>query len=111
MQSLRLRRIGLVLLGTAVTTTWLAAAQFRVDVGLVNVVATVLDDRGRHVADLLPEDFELYEDGQPQEISHFAFSSDLPVSVGIILDVSEITEITRIGQFVEVYKPTVRQFI
>ena len=88
MQSLRLRRIGLVLLGTAVTTTWLAAAQFRVDVGLVNVVATVLDDRGRHVADLLPEDFELYEDGQPQEISHFAFSSDLPVSVGIILDVS-----------------------
>ncbi len=66
----------------------LSAAQLKVDVGLVNVVATVLDDRNRHVADLIPEDFTLYEDGEVQSIAHFAQSEDLPVSVGILLDTS-----------------------
>ena len=66
----------------------LSAAQLKVDVGLVNVVATVLDDRNRHVADLAPEDFTLYEDGEVQSIVHFAQSEDLPVSVGILLDTS-----------------------
>ena len=66
----------------------LSAAQLTVDVGLVNVVATVLDDRGRYVADLIPEDFILYEDGEVQFIDHFAQSDDLPVSVGVLLDTS-----------------------
>ena len=66
----------------------LSAAQLKVDVGLVNVVATVLDDRNRHVADLTPDDFTLYEDGEVQSIVHFAQSEDLPVSVGILLDTS-----------------------
>ena len=66
----------------------LSAAQLKVDVGLVNVVATVLDGRNRHVADLTPEDFTLYEDGEVQSIAHFAQSEDLPVSVGILLDTS-----------------------
>ena len=66
----------------------LSAAQLTVDVGLVNVVATVLDDRGRYIADLIPEDFILYEDGEVQFIDHFAQSDDLPVSVGVLLDTS-----------------------
>ena len=66
----------------------LSAAQLTVDVGLVNVVATVVDDRGRYVADLIPEDFILYEDGEVQFIDHFAQSDDLPVSVGVLLDTS-----------------------
>ena len=66
----------------------LSAAQLKVDVGLVNVVATVLDDRNRHVADLTPDDFTLYEDGEVQSIVHFAQSEDLRVSVGILLDTS-----------------------
>src|SRR5262245_41802569 len=66
----------------------LAVAQLKVDVGLVNVFATVTDDKGRYVADLAPEDLIVEEDGQVQQISHFDQSNDLPVSVGILLDTS-----------------------
>jgi Ca-activated chloride channel family protein len=66
----------------------LLAAQLKVDVALVNVVTTVTDDRGRYVSDLTPDDFIVYEDGQPQTIAHFSQSNDLPVSVGIVLDTS-----------------------
>jgi Ca-activated chloride channel family protein len=51
-------------------------------------VATVTDTRGRYVADLAADDFAVYEDGQPQQISHFEYSQDLPVSVGVVLDTS-----------------------
>ena len=69
-----------------------AAAQLRVDVRLVNVVATVTDSFGRYVEGLEAADFTLAEDGMPQQISHFAASRDLPVSVGIVLDTSTSME-------------------
>lgn len=69
-----------------------AAAQLRVDVRLVNVVATVTDNRGRYVEGLKASDFTLEEDGTPQQISHFSYSNDLPVSVGIVLDSSTSME-------------------
>ena len=65
-----------------------AWAQLRVDVRLVNVVATVTDDNGRYVEGLEAADFTLEEDGVGQQISHFSASHDLPVSVGIVLDSS-----------------------
>ena len=58
-----------------------SAAQLRVDVRLVNVVATVTDSNGRYVEGLKASDFSLEEDGVPQQISHFSQSNDLPVSV------------------------------
>src|SRR3989454_1722578 len=64
------------------------AAQLKVDVALVNVVATVTDERGRYVSNLSQNDLVVEEDGQVQEISHFSQSNDLPVSVGITLDTS-----------------------
>lgn len=60
----------------------------RVDVRLVNVVATVTDAGGRHVQGLTAEDFTVFEDGVPQKISHFTQDRDVPVSVGILLDTS-----------------------
>ena len=65
-----------------------AWAQLRVDVQLVNVVATVTDSKGRYVPDLTAEDFTLEEDGKKQQISHFSLSTDQPISVGILLDSS-----------------------
>lgn len=65
-----------------------ALAQLRVDVQLVNVTATVTDDRGRYVDGLMASDFTLEEDGVRQQIQHFANSNDQPVSVGIVLDSS-----------------------
>jgi VWFA-related protein len=77
----------LFLIGVFVLTT-VVAAQIKVDVQLVNVVATVTDYRGRYVPNLKASDFTLSEDGTRQEITHFAYSHDLPVSVGIVIDTS-----------------------
>jgi len=77
-----------VALTSVLLLTVAVAAQIRVDVQLVNVVATVTDSQGRYVPDLKASDFTLAEDGTHQDISHFATSNDLPISVGIVLDTS-----------------------
>ena len=46
----------------------------RVSVDLVQVDAVVTDAQGRHVADLRPEDFTIFEDGKPQKITHFSYA-------------------------------------
>ena len=68
--------------------TTILAAQLKVDVALVNLVATVTDQNGRYVPDLTANDLIVEEDGQVQTISHFDLSDDLPVSVGLVLDTS-----------------------
>ncbi|HEX4999091.1 MAG TPA: VWA domain-containing protein [Terriglobia bacterium] len=72
----------------ALTLGSAALAQLRVDVALVEIVATVTDDRGRYVSGLTADDFILEEDGVPQAIAHVTPSNNLPVSLGILLDVS-----------------------
>lgn len=61
--------------------------RFRSGVELINVNATVTDADGRFVRGLRREDFRVYQDGQLQEITHFA-SERVPVSLGILLDTS-----------------------
>jgi Ca-activated chloride channel family protein len=72
----------------------LLCAQLRVKSGvlLVNVVATVVDDKGRTVPNLVPDDFVIEEDGKPQTIDLFMPSADLPVSIGVVLDASKSME-------------------
>ncbi|MCP4657862.1 MAG: VWA domain-containing protein [bacterium] len=43
----------------------------RVDVNVVNVEIFVTDRKGRRITGLVREDFELYEDGRPVEITNF----------------------------------------
>jgi Ca-activated chloride channel family protein len=62
--------------------------QLRSGVLLVNVVATVVDGKGRTVPDLTADDFIIEEDGQPQTIQHLLPSADLPISIGVIIDTS-----------------------
>src|SRR5918998_57718 len=45
--------------------------RFRTGVELINVNATVTDPSGRFVPGLRKEDFRIFEDDQPQEITHF----------------------------------------
>ncbi len=78
----------LVLAATLLTVAAIVAAQVRVDVRLVNVVATVTDARGRNISNLTVDDFILEEDGKPQHITHFSQDQNVPVSVGILLDTS-----------------------
>ncbi|HEU5239147.1 MAG TPA: VWA domain-containing protein [Pyrinomonadaceae bacterium] len=59
-----------------------------VDVELVNVTATVIDESGRSVQGLTAEDFQVLEDGQEQKISFFSHDSRVPISLGVLLDIS-----------------------
>jgi len=67
-----------------------AAAQtpIRVDVSLVNVAFAARDSQGKLVENLTRNDIELNEDGVPQKIEFFARSTDLPLTLGLIVDVS-----------------------
>ena len=61
--------------------------KFRSGVELINVTASVTDRSGRFVGGLRKEDFIVYEDGRPVEVSHFN-AERTPVSLGIVLDTS-----------------------
>lgn len=82
-----MKRLAFALAGAGLLSSVLFA-QLKVDVALVNVVATVTDEKGRYVEGLTADDFILQEDGQTQSISHLTQSNDLPVSVGVTLDTS-----------------------
>lgn len=59
----------------------------RTDAKLVLVPVSVTDGMQRFVTGLSQDNFEVFEGAKPQTIQHFS-SEDVPVSVGIILDVS-----------------------
>jgi Ca-activated chloride channel homolog len=67
--------VGALVTATLIVTPALAAAQagrFRTGVDLVRVGVTILDKEGQCLTTLKAEDFEVYEDGQKQEIAFFA---------------------------------------
>jgi Ca-activated chloride channel family protein len=50
------------------------------------VTVTVTDPQGAYVSGLRREDFLLYEDGVPQNITYFNTGQDEPVSLGLVVD-------------------------
>jgi VWFA-related protein len=69
---------------------FLNAPQFldEVEVDLVELYTTVTDRSNRLVPGLVVEDFEVHEDGRPQEIARFELVEDLPLTLGITIDTS-----------------------
>lgn len=65
---------------------------FKVDVKLVNVFVTALDANGAPVANLTKDDFQLFEDGQPENIAVFERESGLPLSIVLAIDTSLSTK-------------------
>ena len=59
-----------------------------VDVKVVNVLATVQDKHGQFLRNLTRDDFVLEEDGRPQTIRYFAQESNLPLTLGLLVDTS-----------------------
>ena len=59
-----------------------------VKVKVVNVLATVRDKHGQVVPNLTQNDFVLEEDGRPQTIRYFANETDLPLTLGLLVDTS-----------------------
>lgn len=64
------------------------AATFSTGVKVVSVLATVHDREGRVVKDLNQDDFILLEDGVPQKIRYFSRETDLPLTIGLLVDTS-----------------------
>jgi len=58
---------------------------FKAQVEEVLLYATVMDPHNRPVTDLTQQDFAVYEDDQPQQITSFR-REDVPVSLGILID-------------------------
>ncbi len=73
----------LTLVGTAT-----AQPPISVSVNLVNVTFTARDAQGKLVQNLTRDEVELYEDAVPQKIEFFAKSTDLPLTLGLIVDAS-----------------------
>src|SRR5208282_3484118 len=48
----------------------------------------VKDKHGALIPNLTKENFDLFEDGQPQTIKYFKAESDLPLTLGILIDSS-----------------------
>ena len=58
------------------------------DVKVVSVLTTVHDKQGKIVSNLTKDDFELSEDGRPQVIKYFSRETNLPLTLGLLVDTS-----------------------
>jgi Ca-activated chloride channel family protein len=79
---------------------------FRTGVEIVQMAATVRDADGRLVGDLGRDDFEIFEDGQPQPLTHFT-RQRVPLSLGVVLDVSQ----SMFGQRIDDARLALDQFL
>jgi VWFA-related protein len=66
----------------------------KVDTEAVNVLLTAQDKNRKLLLTLKPADLQIFENGQPQEISSFARHVDLPLSLAILIDTSMSQERT-----------------
>lgn len=57
-------------------------------VDLVNILATVRGKNGALIGNLQQGDFKVLEDGKEQEIKYFTRESNLPLTIGMLIDVS-----------------------
>jgi VWFA-related protein len=61
---------------------------FSTDVKVVNILATVRTKSGEIVRDLAKDDFSVSENGRPEAIRYFSRESDLPLTIGLMVDTS-----------------------
>ena len=95
---LRIKPFALYLLGVGLLTLFLPSAvealhaqgqpKISVEVKVVSVLATVRDKKGKIISNLTKDDFDLQEDGRPQTITYFSRETDLPLTLGLLVDTS-----------------------
>jgi VWFA-related protein len=64
------------------------AETLKLNVNVVGLFFNVKDKHGALMPNLTKDDFEVYEDGKPQTIKYFAAESNLPLTLGILIDSS-----------------------
>lgn len=65
-----------------------AETTIKVDVEVVNLLCSVRDKKGALIADLTRDEFQVFEEGKPQTIRYFSRETDLPLTIGLLVDVS-----------------------
>ncbi len=78
----------LLLLASAPLLSQQRGPTISVNVKLVSMFATVRDKHGALIRNLTKDDFALEQDGHPQTITYFAPDSDLPLTLGLLVDTS-----------------------
>lgn len=72
-----------------------AVPQIRIQVNLVNLFVTARDKKTKKIMTGLQEtDFKVSEDNTPQQISSFSTESNLPITLGLLIDTSGSEEQT-----------------
>jgi VWFA-related protein len=64
----------------------------KVDVDLVNILFSVKTKKGQLIPNLEKNNFTLREDGKDQAISRFSRETDLPLTLGLLIDISASQE-------------------
>ena len=64
------------------------AATFSTSVKVVDLLAVVRTKKGQIINDLSRNDFSILENGRPQEIRYFSKETDLPLTIGLMVDTS-----------------------
>jgi VWFA-related protein len=100
------RRLVLSAAGLLASGAVARAAQdvtFSAEVKVVNVLANVYGKNGEIVRDLSRDDFLLSEDGRPQTIRYFSRETDLPLTLGLLVDTStsqlRVLDAERVASF------------
>ena len=74
--------------GTSLSPTLPGISTLRVSVNLVDLFFVVHDKSGKLVPNLTGADCSVFEDDAPQKLKSFTAQTDLPLSIGILLDTS-----------------------
>ncbi len=77
----------------------------RIDVDLVNVLFSVKTKKGELIPNLEKKDFTLREDGKEQVIKSFSRETDLPLTLGLLIDISASQE-----RLIEIEREAASQF-
>jgi len=65
-----------------------APPSIKVDVDVVNVLFNVRDKKSGLIGNLSKDDFTIFEDGKQQTVKYFNRETDLPLTIGLLIDVS-----------------------
>ncbi|HVY94336.1 MAG TPA: VWA domain-containing protein [Bryobacteraceae bacterium] len=65
---------------------------FSSGIQVVNILATVRDHSEQFVRNLTKNDFTVLEDGRPQNIRYFSAETNLPLTIGLLVDTSTSQE-------------------
>ncbi|MEZ5365301.1 MAG: VWA domain-containing protein [Bryobacterales bacterium] len=77
-----------VVAGALLALAYAQDPSFSTSVEVVNLFASVRDKSGAVVSDLQKDDFVLKENGEQRDIRYFSRQSDLPLTIGLLVDTS-----------------------